>query len=248
MAAAEAGALPRQCWNDQLSKENQHQLQQAVRNGRPRARALAMLVVATVVAGAAGAPEAEAAPEEACLPAAAVAEAIGELRQELASCQATSAAAAAGRKEAQPARSDSPPAWPKGFGTLLRFPFGISDMKALKNYARAIWQPDGTAANIEEEVTDKGFQQRRGARCTSEMVGVHPIGAPAERWSKELWSSAQDWCLDQANCTGIMLYVGKQSMNCHQWCGRPQFCSEPITENEGFETSTDWNLFVKGHA
>merc|ERR1712110_1000408 len=85
-------------------------------------------------------------------------------------------------------------------------------------------------------------------RCTSEMFGVHPVGGIGVGWTAELFNEAQDWCLAQENCTGIMLFVGQQSVNCHQWCGRPQFCSELITDDEGFEKSADWNLYVRGNS
>merc|ERR1712216_791053 len=94
--------------------------------------------------------------------------------------------------------------------------------------------------------TDRGFVRRVGYRCTSEMVGVHPVGGAGVRWSKRLWEDAQDWCLAQADCTGIMLFVGRHTLNCHHWCGRPQFCNGPIADDEGLEESTDWNLFARG--
>eukprot|EP00929_Paragymnodinium_shiwhaense_P089201 TRINITY_DN49397_c0_g1_i2.p1 TRINITY_DN49397_c0_g1~~TRINITY_DN49397_c0_g1_i2.p1 ORF type:complete len:134 (-),score=12.74 TRINITY_DN49397_c0_g1_i2:447-848(-) len=127
-------------------------------------------------------------------------------------------------------------------------------MKTLKEYARAIWQPDGTAADIQDAVTDRGFRQLKASRCSSEMVGVHPTGGPGVRWSKALWESTQDWCRSNDNCSGVMLYVGKHDVNCHHWCGRPQFCSGLLphsVENphEGaadtLEQSGDWNLFMK---
>ena len=37
-------------------------------------------------------------------------------------------------------------------------------------------------------------------RCTSEMVGVHPIGGVGTRWSAQLWEDAQDWCLANEGC------------------------------------------------
>mmetsp|Transcript_114710 Transcript_114710/g.319025 ORF Transcript_114710/g.319025 Transcript_114710/m.319025 type:complete len:121 (+) Transcript_114710:183-545(+) len=119
-------------------------------------------------------------------------------------------------------------------------------MKALKDYARELWLPDGSAATIPEGVTDRGFEQRRGARCASEMVGVHPVGGVGERWSRALWEETQDWCLAQQNCTGVMLYVGRDTMNCHYWCARPQFCSGPIVSDADLEESKEWNLFVRG--
>ncbi|CAK0846547.1 unnamed protein product, partial [Prorocentrum cordatum] len=147
-------------------------------------------------------------------------------------------------------RADCPrrelPEWPEGYGKLLRFPFGISDMKALKQFARALWQPDGTAASLPDGCTDRGFHHRRGTRCVSEMVGVHPVGGEGHRWSAQLWADAQDWCLAHDNCTGIMLYVGAHAMNCHYWCGRPQFCDGPIVGDEGTESSGEWNLFARG--
>merc|ERR1712113_1223350 len=97
--------------------------------------------------------------------------------------------------------TSGPPDWPEGYGKLLRFPFGIADMKALKEYARELWQPDGTAAMINDEVTRHGFVQMKGTRCTSEMVGVHPVGGSGVRWSAQLWTDAQEWCIGQANCT-----------------------------------------------
>merc|ERR1719440_1553303 len=109
-----------------------------------------------------------------------------------------------------------------------------------------IWQPDGTAAGIEENVTERGFVQHKGMRCVSEMVGVHPVGGPGVRWSSQLLAEAQDWCLGQANCTGIMLFVGQHTLNCHHWCGRPQFCDGPIDVDNGVEPSADWNLFALG--
>uniref|UniRef100_A0A7S4Q5A6 SCP domain-containing protein n=1 Tax=Alexandrium monilatum TaxID=311494 RepID=A0A7S4Q5A6_9DINO len=139
----------------------------------------------------------------------------------------------------------TPPPWPEGYGKLLKFPFGMSDMKALKEFARVLWQPDGTAATIHDEVTDRGFARRLNARCTSEMVGVHPVGGPGVRWSAQLWGDAQDWCLSQPECTGIMLYVGKHTLNCHHWCGRPQFCNGEIRGEDGTEPSAEWNLFVR---
>merc|ERR1712224_508559 len=134
-----------------------------------------------------------------------------------------------------------------GYGKLLRFPFGISDMKTLKRYARLIWQPDGTAASLSDNITDRGFMPIHSHRCTSEMVGVHPVGGPAVRWSKQLWEDAQDWCVTQNNCTGIMLFVGKHTLNCHHWCGRPQFCSGPIEKDSGngIEASESWNLWFR---
>merc|ERR1719253_1522821 len=82
-------------------------------------------------------------------------------------------------------------------------------------------------------------------RCVSEMVGVHPVGAAGERWSSQLWADAQDWCLGQANCTGIMLFVGTHTLNCHHWCGRPQFCDGPIGDDDSMELSDSWDMFVR---
>ncbi|CAE7352636.1 ylyB [Symbiodinium natans] len=158
------------------------------------------------------------------------------------------------RSPSQPIRSSklypgSPeaPDWPEGYGTLLRFPFGISDMKTLKEVARELWTPEGTAADIEEEVSQLGFHQHRGMRCVSEVVGVHPVGGVGVRWSGALWESAQQWCLENAECTGIMLYVGSNTMNCNSWCGRPQFCNGQIdaAASAGVEESSEWNLWVK---
>mmetsp|Transcript_126895 Transcript_126895/g.353346 ORF Transcript_126895/g.353346 Transcript_126895/m.353346 type:complete len:226 (+) Transcript_126895:75-752(+) len=142
-------------------------------------------------------------------------------------------------------KSQPVPAWPEGYGKLLRFPFGMADMKNLKEFARMIWQPDGTAATINDAVTDHGFVQKKQTRCTSEMVGVHPVGGPGMRWSAKLWTDAQSWCLAESACTGIMLYVGTHTLNCHHWCGRPQFCSGPIDDQDGVEPSAEWNLFVR---
>eukprot|EP00434_Breviolum_minutum_P012293 symbB.v1.2.010835.t2/scaffold683.1/size173061/8 len=96
-------------------------------------------------------------------------------------------------------------------------------------------------------VSERGFRQFKGMRCTSEMVGVHPIGGVGTRWSAQLWDDAQDWCLQNTGCTGIMLYVGGNTMHCNFWCGRPQFCSESMqpSEKAGVEESEDWNLWVK---
>ena len=44
--------------------------------------------------------------------------------------------------------------------------------------------------------------------ATKEVVGVHPVGGVGVRWSGALWESAQQWCLENAECTGIMLLVG----------------------------------------
>eukprot|EP00933_Yihiella_yeosuensis_P038370 TRINITY_DN32306_c0_g1_i1.p1 TRINITY_DN32306_c0_g1~~TRINITY_DN32306_c0_g1_i1.p1 ORF type:complete len:242 (+),score=34.67 TRINITY_DN32306_c0_g1_i1:78-803(+) len=138
------------------------------------------------------------------------------------------------------------PPWPKNYGQLLRFPFGVSDMKQLKEIARNLWSPDGTAATIPEKVTGHGFIPMTGMRCTSEVVGKHPVGGQGVRWSADLWSEAQEWCLQQEDCTGIMLYVGSNQMNCHHWCSRPQFCNGAISEDSGVEASADWNLWVRG--
>jgi len=170
---------------------------------------------------------------------------LGQCYAELERSRAEAASCGRGRSSEQTPESKTVPEWPDGFGKLLRFPFGIGDMKALKEVARALWQPDGTAASIEDEVTDRGFAQQRNARCGSEMVGVHPVGGPGLRWSAQLWADAQDWCSAQANCTGIMLYVGKHTMNCHYWCARPQFCAGPIAQAEDVEPSEEWNLFIK---
>eukprot|EP00927_Polykrikos_kofoidii_P056285 TRINITY_DN50438_c0_g1_i1.p1 TRINITY_DN50438_c0_g1~~TRINITY_DN50438_c0_g1_i1.p1 ORF type:complete len:231 (+),score=50.98 TRINITY_DN50438_c0_g1_i1:89-781(+) len=154
-----------------------------------------------------------------------------ECREELASCQRD--------QETKP----NPPPWPPGFGNMLKPPFGLG-MKELKVVARDLWQPDGTAADIDDEVTARGFRQFRSQRCVAEMKGIHPVGKVGERWSLALFESAQDWCIAQSNCTGIMLYVGKRSMHCHQWCGRPQFCSAPADTPEGREDNPDWSLFA----
>lgn len=167
---------------------------------------------------------------------------FGLCQHELEECLSAEAAC---RAAAHPPPRQEPD-WPDGFGKLLRFPFGMSDMKALKEFARVIWQPDGTAATISTEVTDRGFVRRLGSRCTSEAVGVHPIGGPGERWSAKLWQDAQDWCLAEDNCTGIMVFVGKHTLNCHHWCGRPQFCDGPFDSDGGVEPSADWNLFARG--
>ncbi|CAE8678434.1 unnamed protein product [Polarella glacialis] len=135
--------------------------------------------------------------------------------------------------------------WPEGYGKLLTFPFGLADMRSLKELARSLWSPDGSAATLPDAVTPKGFAPVKGSRCVSEMVGVHPVGGPGSRWSAGLWDEAQDWCLAQGNCTGIMLYVGKNTMNCHHWCGRPQFCSGLIDDNSGVEVSEEWNLWAR---
>ncbi|CAE7739275.1 ylyB [Symbiodinium pilosum] len=157
-----------------------------------------------------------------------------DCRKSLQVCQSHSTETGEVRR-AQPIRSSQlqpgsteAPDWPKGYGSLLRFPFGISDMKTLKEVARELWAPEGTAADIEDEVSSLGFRQQKGMRCSSEMVGTHPVGGVSVRWSVALWESAQQWCLESVECTGIMLYVGSNTMNCHSWCGRPQFCSGRI--------------------
>jgi len=172
---------------------------------------------------------------------------LEECHRGLSACQREQEACLADKPHKSSARmpgSQQAPPWPEGYGKLLKFPFGIADMKTLKEYARAIWQPDGTAATISDEVTDHGFMQQKGARCTSEMVGVHPVGGPGVRWSAKLWADAQGWCIAEPGCTGIMLYVGRHTLNCHHWCGRPQFCSGPIGESD-VEASEDWNLFIR---
>lgn len=178
--------------------------------------------------------------------------ALYECQRELGLCQSAAVSSRAGgvrpRSSTQAPGSRAAPPWPKGYGQLLRFPFGLADMKALKDYARAIWQPDGTAASITDSVTDKGFVRLQGSRCTSEMVGVHPVGGVGHRWSVALWEAAQDWCLGQPNCTAIMLYVGNNTLNCHHWCGRPQFCHEVVSEQGGTEPNGAWNLFVRAPA
>ncbi|CAK9078509.1 Putative RNA pseudouridine synthase YlyB [Durusdinium trenchii] len=138
------------------------------------------------------------------------------------------------------------PEWPENYGDLLRFPFGIADMKTLKEVARELWSPIGSAADLPEEVSEHGFRPFPGMRCTSEMVGLHPVGGVGTRWSAQLWSEAQSWCLQNAPCTGIMLYVGGNTMNCNAWCGRPQFCSDSmdVAAELGVERSGEWNLWV----
>jgi len=195
-----------------------------------RARSLALALALGSLAGRAGAQEAEQA-------LAALDQCLGELQ----SCRVGKE----GSREASANGSRPPPPWPDDYGKLLRFPFGMSDMKALKDMARLLWQPDGTAATLGGEVTDRGFAPLQGARCTSEMVGVHPVGGSGERWSAQLWGEAQDWCLERPECTGIMLFVGTHNLNCHHWCGRPQFCSGQISGEEGVEASADWNLWVR---
>lgn len=167
---------------------------------------------------------------------------FGLCQRELEECLSAEAAC---RATAHPPPRKEPD-WPEGFGKLLRFPFGMSDMKQLKEFARMIWQPDGTAATISTEITDRGFVRHLGSRCTSEQQGVHPIGGPGERWTAQLWEDAQDWCVAQDNCTGIMVFVGKHTLNCHHWCARPQFCDGPIDSEGGIEPSADWNLFALG--
>ncbi|CAJ1402558.1 unnamed protein product [Effrenium voratum] len=137
--------------------------------------------------------------------------------------------------------SPEAPEWPEGYGGLLRFPFGIADMKTLKEVARELWQPH----EIQEEVTALGFRQLHGARCSSEMVGVHPVGSVGSRRSEEIWDAAQQWCHTNAECTGIMLYVGSNTLNCNYWCGRPQFCNGDLEAEGAVEPSSEWNLWVK---
>lgn len=137
-----------------------------------------------------------------------------------------------------------PPDWPLGFGTLLRFPFDLADMKDLKQLGNALWQPDGSAADISQDVTDRGFRQLKGVRCVSELVGVTPVGGPGVRWTRQLWEDAQDWCLAVDNCTGIMLFVGEDELHRHHWSGRPQFC-DGVLVDQGLKQVPDWNLFVR---
>eukprot|EP00930_Biecheleria_cincta_P074519 TRINITY_DN61733_c0_g1_i1.p1 TRINITY_DN61733_c0_g1~~TRINITY_DN61733_c0_g1_i1.p1 ORF type:complete len:202 (-),score=40.75 TRINITY_DN61733_c0_g1_i1:253-825(-) len=176
--------------------------------------------------------------------------ALVECKNNLKVCQAglepgALAAAAVVRSSQLTPGDPRAPDWPEGYGNLLRFPFGISDMKALKAVARELWMPDGHAADLGDEDTPLGFALRRGFRCASEMVGVHPVGGPGVRFSAELWESAQRWCLDQASCTGVMLYVGNSTMNCHHWCGRPQFCDGDVADASGLEESEEWNLWSR---
>lgn len=178
--------------------------------------------------------------------------ALLECRKSLKVCEASPGEGA--EKPSTPVRSSllapgalEAPEWPENYADLLRFPFGIADMKTLKEVARELWSPSGSAADLLDEVSERGFRQHRGMRCTSEMVGVHPIGGVGTRWSAQLWADAQDWCLANSGCTGIMLYVGSNSMHCNFWCGRPQFCSDSMQPDTtaGVEESGDWNLWVK---
>eukprot|EP00434_Breviolum_minutum_P012292 symbB.v1.2.010835.t1/scaffold683.1/size173061/8 len=180
--------------------------------------------------------------------------ALLECRKSLQVCEASPEERDRGGEKASKTRSSllapgaiESPEWPENYGDLLRFPFGIADMKTLKEVARELWSPVGTAADLRDEVSERGFRQFKGMRCTSEMVGVHPIGGVGTRWSAQLWDDAQDWCLQNTGCTGIMLYVGGNTMHCNFWCGRPQFCSESMqpSEKAGVEESEDWNLWVK---
>ncbi|CAE7215738.1 ylyB [Symbiodinium sp. CCMP2592] len=180
-----------------------------------------------------------------------------ECRKSLQVCESASPSSEGAISRSQPIRSSqlqpgSPeaPDWPEGYGTLLRFPFGIADMKTLKEVARELWTSEGTAADMDDEVSQLGFRQHRGMRCASEMVGVHPVGGAGVRWSGALWESAQQWCSENAECTGIMVYVGSNTMNCNSWCGRPQFCDGRIdaAESAGVEESSEWNLWVKDAA
>lgn len=131
-----------------------------------------------------------------------------ECRKSLQVCESASPSSGGAISKSQPIRSSqlqpgSPeaPDWPEGYGTLLRFPFGIADMKTLKEVARELWTSEGTAADIEDEVSQLGFRQHRGMRCASEMVGVHPVGGAGVRWSAALWESAQQWCSENKECS-----------------------------------------------
>eukprot|EP00435_Cladocopium_sp_Y103_P031316 s162_g7.t3 len=168
--------------------------------------------------------------------------ALLECRKSLQVCEASPGEGA--EKPSTPMRSSllapgalEAPEWPENYGDLLRFPFGIADMKTLKEVARELWSPSGSAADLLDEVSDRGFRQHKGMRCTSEMVGVHPIGGVGTRWSAQLWADAQDWCMANAGCTGIMLYVGSNTMHCNFWCAKS---GDGTTQNVGIKVGASF--------
>merc|ERR1712118_156365 len=95
-------------------------------------------------------------------------------------------------------------------------------------------------------VSELGFRLHRRKRCRSEIVGLYPVGGIGQRWTAELWRSAQEWCVAEEQCSAIMLYVGASAAHCQHWCARPQFCSEPIdvANESSVEHHADWNLFA----
>eukprot|EP00392_Amoebophrya_sp_AT5.2_P015213 g15412.t1 len=150
---------------------------------------------------------------------------------------------------------ETPVPWPTGFGDLLALPFGL-DIEAAKEFGKGLFKRNFMEVYEASGVTGDGvYRFMPNVRCKGEMKGVHPIGNKGEAWTQAIWNDAQEWCsTPDNNCTGIMQFVSNSSagggtLNCHHWCGVPQFCTdwepEEGEDDEITIPSNDWNLWYR---
>ncbi|CAE8666489.1 unnamed protein product [Polarella glacialis] len=99
------------------------------------------------------------------------------------------------------------------------------------------------AAAVNEDEGQSRYVEVVGARC-AELQGVYPLGGVGEAWSEALLQAATQLCDAEAQCAGVMRYVGDNAEHCQDWCGRPQFCTT-LSTGEGFSANTLWVSYVK---
>mmetsp|Transcript_168515 Transcript_168515/g.535902 ORF Transcript_168515/g.535902 Transcript_168515/m.535902 type:complete len:819 (-) Transcript_168515:69-2525(-) len=83
-----------------------------------------------------------------------------------------------------------------------------------------------------------------GVRC-EEVVGVHPLGSVGQPWTDELLATAEALCDVDAECLGVMRYIGTLEAHCNDWCGRPQFCAASGVSEGGLSLNSAWASFIK---